>query len=674
MTPFDISELNKVSETHAGRRRRRSKKSRTVRRWAKRLRRANWLLVGLGIIAVALALFMGGLILTVNARSQVNRSWLSVDRALIDISNKPGAELTLNDFNLLQISVAELNQSLSKAKTRTVFLRPFDFVHPDLKTSLQTLDAAYEMSLAADDILSGLEPVIFYLAEGESTEAITPSFSSGHRLVELLSLGHSNFVSAQIHLTASQRVINSVSLADVSPNFFISIDQLASFHTMLSDYNQLLLESPTLLTTMLGLDDTKNYLMLSQNSDELRPSGGYISTYGWMNVRNGRIADYFYGPTTETTPNPPSGVDIPFQIPDWWIEYSDPVYAAWDSSWYADYPTTASLAAWYFDNGGNLNEPVDGVIAIDLVGFELILEGLGTVTVPEYGETVTSENFRQVVYAIRAEGAGQREHKKFLAALYYQILADWQAADQAESAALRRAVLQALQEKHIMLYFADETLNQAVDILGWSGKQDAGIDHDYIMVADANINGSKHNRSVMRALTYDVTVQTDGTLQSRLTVAYDYSARVAENDPAIQPEHYTDIDYYGNHQVFVPLNSTLVETNDLQFEPEIVTTETHTEFVSLFRIAYDDVGRFQYIYSTPALVETIGPYHRYKLLLQKQAGMLGETVNVQVSLPEGASTVEVTPDPAASYDLGQPILEFRLTLTHDEWIEIVYTQ
>ncbi len=42
-------------------------------------------------------------------------------------------------------------------------------------------------------------------------------------------------------------------------------------------------------------------------------------------------------------------------------------------------------------------------------------------------------------------------------------------------------------------------------------------------------------------------------------------------------------------------------------------------------------------------------------------------------LPAGASTVNVSPEPVASYDLQQPILEFRVELSHDMWIEIIYT-
>ena len=66
-----------------------------------------------------------------------------------------------------------------------------------------------------------------------------------------------------------------------------------------------MLVAPDLLTTALGLDNPQTYLVLSQNSDELRPSGGFLSTYGWLSIRNGRVENYDYSPSTADSPHPP---------------------------------------------------------------------------------------------------------------------------------------------------------------------------------------------------------------------------------------------------------------------------------------------------------------------------------------------------------------------------------
>jgi hypothetical protein len=655
------------------RRRRRSSRPRWFRHLQRRIKHYNWRIILLMIVSVISVIAMSGLLLSVSARDKVNGSWKSLDRVWVSLGNKPGTELTLADFERLQRAVNDLNSNLGAARRQTFFLRPLTFTSADLDVSLQMLDAAQQLTLASNNILTGMKPAIFFLTQGEQEESVATQISSGERIVELLGLGRGRFLTATHQLDQAEAIINGLSLENVSPDLVVTIDGLSKYHDQLQNIDQMLLDSPQFLTAALGLNDTQTYLVLAQNSDELRPSGGYISTYGWMAVRNGRIVNYDYYPSTATSPHPPS-LDLANEVdvPSWWRSVSSSIYAAWDGSWYADFPSTAAMSAWYYDNGDNPESPVRGVIAIDLVGFEYILRGLGSVTVEDYGVTVSAENFRDKIYEIRASHEEDLGHKRFLAALYRQILKDWQSADQTAMIDLRGSVLQALQEKHIMIYFTDQNLNTALDVLGWSGAQKSGLQNDYLMVADANL-GNKANRSVIRQLTYDVEIQPDGSLNSRLAVAYDYSARVAENDPAVRPEN-GPLDYNSLLQVFTPADSSLTGTNNLQFQPTVAPTDTHTIFVSRIGIAYNQSERFQYSYTTPALIEQIGSYQRYKLVLQKQPGMLGEFVNVQVTLPEGAQVVSTSPAAAASYKLENRILEFRIELVKDEEIEIIFTR
>lgn len=653
------------------RRRRRRSRRRWYRRLLRRFGHYNWRVLLLMAITIPAAIAMGALILSINARTRVQNSWESLDRIWTTVGRKSGAELTLADFEHLQAGVRDLNASLSGARRQTLFLRPFTRLSGDLQTSFNMLDAAQELSLAADNLLTGLRPALFFLTHGEEKERVATQFSSGERMVELLSLGRGRFTRAGQHLDAAKAIIDRLDPTKVSPDLLATVDGLESIYTLLTDIERVLLSSPELLTAALGLDETQTYLILAQNNDELRPAGGYISTYGWMTVRNGRVLEYDYRPTTPNSPNPPPRtLADQVQIPSWWIPYQQPIYAAWDSSWSPDFPTTARMAAWFYDNGGNPRSPVDGVIGIDLVAFEYILGELGSIYVPDYGVTVDASNFRETVYTIRAASEG--EHKEFVAAVYRQIFDDWQQVDEDKSVEIRGALLKALLEKHILLYFTDDSLNDAVRVLGWLGDQKPAQTHDYLLVADANL-GNKANRSVLRQFTYDVTIQDDGSLSSRLAVVYDYSARVAEKDPAVAPEH-GDLDYRSLVQVFVPAQSTLNETNNLPAEPVVVPSETHTTFVARASVDYNHSERYQFLYTTPPLVTQEGPYYRYKLLVQKQPGTLGEPINVQITLPAGARTVYTDPQAATSYSLDQPVLEFRLTLTSDRTIEVVYTR
>lgn len=666
--PDYIDPVNYVEPVRKkGRRRPRSPLQKFVQRITRRI---NWRIALAAILSLSVILVVAGLVLATDAQNRVNGSIASLSRVLTSITERSRTELKLTDFERLQASVDELRANLEGARRQTFFLRPVAAFNTDLATTLQSADIAEETVLAASDMLRGLQPTLFFLVSGDDQKSVVSQLSSGERIIELLEIGRAQFVSASEHLAAAGQRSDQLQSANISAGTLLNLENLKRYQDQLLAINTLVSNAPDLLNTALGLNGERNYLILSQNSDELRPSGGYIGTYGWMTVRNGRITDYAYSPTTATSPNPPpQNLQSPFPVPAWWIEYQQPIYAAWDGSWYADFPSTARMAKWYYDSGNNPHAPVDGVIGIDLLGFETVMSALGEVRVPGYDSVVTADNLRQVIYDIREQG--DLEHKRFVAALYKQIFGDWQSLnhDQEKSAALLNATLKALQEKHLMFYFADESLNQAIETLGWSGAQTPAATHDYLLVADANL-GNKSNHSITRQITYDVDIQIDGTLAARLAIAYDYAAVVADQDPAIDPRYHGPLDYNNLMQVFVPLGSTL--TSSEAPNTQTIQNDNHAILISQVKVAYDSSERLEFSYTTPALVEQLGAYQHYRLLLQKQPGMTGEMVQVQISLPAGATVISTTPEAAASYNLDRPILEFRAELTTDQWIEVIY--
>ncbi len=106
-------------------------------------------------------------------------------------------------------------------------------------------------------------------------------------------------------LTSARSELEGLDRSTLSSSLLLTTETALTYLTELEQINQILMDSPDLLTQALGLGTETSYLVLAQNNDELRPSGGYLSTYGWLTLRNGRITDYSFSPTTTTSPNPP---------------------------------------------------------------------------------------------------------------------------------------------------------------------------------------------------------------------------------------------------------------------------------------------------------------------------------------------------------------------------------
>ncbi len=153
------------------------------------------------------------------------------------------------------------------------------------------------------------------------------------------------------------------------------------------------LEALPLLPSVAPAEGTRTYLLLAQNNDELRATGGFISSIGTLSFVDGMPAlgpmqdSYAVEDWTKAHPDPPEALREHMGIDLWTTR---------DGNWSPDFPTSArDVAALYELNQGT---EVHGVIAVDMAAAIRLLEVLTPLTLPG-GATVepgqVMETFRQ---------------------------------------------------------------------------------------------------------------------------------------------------------------------------------------------------------------------------------------------------------------------------------------
>ena len=115
------------------------------------------------------------------------------------------------------------------------------------------------------------------------------------------------------------------------------------------------------LINMLGGSGPRRFLLLSQNPDEVRPTGGFIGTYGVMSTRNGHmVLDKFDSTSSWYTTHPDAVLTLgQSALP---LQLGDPpqVQTIANVNATADFTAAGKLAAQLWRAGGE--KPVDGVI------------------------------------------------------------------------------------------------------------------------------------------------------------------------------------------------------------------------------------------------------------------------------------------------------------------------
>ncbi|HEX5268024.1 MAG TPA: DUF4012 domain-containing protein [Acidimicrobiales bacterium] len=169
----------------------------------------------------------------------------------------------------------------------------------------------------------------------------------------------------------------------------------------------------------------RRYLLLSQNPDEVRPTGGFIGTYGVMSANNGHLSlDRYDAIENWYRPRPKAVVPENQAPPIFQIVGSDQNLANINAE--PDWPTDAQVAEELWQQGGEA--PVDGVLSMTPAFLARVVGVLGPVSVPAYGETVTGANLIQRVNfwthseAVLPQPGGRKEFVAALSQVVFQRL------------------------------------------------------------------------------------------------------------------------------------------------------------------------------------------------------------------------------------------------------------
>ena len=108
-------------------------------------------------------------------------------------------------------------------------------------------------------------------------------------------------------------------------------------------------------------------LLVSQNSAELRPTGGFIGSYGILTIGPEGVKLDSYK-DVYTLPNPPGRVPMPPGA----LMTKRMDFQFRDANWWIDFPTSARKMLGFWADMGQ--PPVDGIIAVDVVAMQDILE------------------------------------------------------------------------------------------------------------------------------------------------------------------------------------------------------------------------------------------------------------------------------------------------------------
>lgn len=380
---------------------------------------------------------------------------------------------------------------------------------------------------------------------------------------------------------------------------------------------------------LLGIKNSRKYLVLFQNDKELRPTGGFITAYTLATVRNGK----FEPGVSSDIYDLDKGYKPVIEAPDPFVKYLKGPYSlskrVWlrDLNWSPDFSESMKV---FIAEVEKVNiKDMDGIIAMDTQLLVNLLNVIGPIGVSGYGEFSTKIvpecECPQVIYELESfadvEGpivwsenepgkivyapANYDNRKKIIGPLMNSVLANTLGQPKEKIPALFEAIFKSLLEKHVLFYLVDENIQKSVETFGIAGTLDE-FEGDYLHINDANLGGRKSNLYATQEVQQTINVAKDGSVEKTLTVTYK------------NPEDY---DGWLNSvlpnwvRIYVPKGSQLISFDGAEEKIDPYEDLGKTVFAGFFKLRPKGVAKITLKYKLPFKAGK-----EYKLLIQKQPG------------------------------------------------------
>jgi hypothetical protein len=418
------------------------------------------------------------------------------------------------------------------------------------------------------------------------------------------------------------------------------------------------------LPVLLGTDGPHHVLILLQNADEIRPSGGYITASIYVVIVDGELLEVTVLPSDT-------------RLNRWWAEdpwlpqLLEPYLGAdtslfRDANWSPDFPTSAQEASRLYQTGRGV--PVETVIAVNQYAIRDFLAVLGEVRL-EDGTVVTAATVLAMLrdlWTAYTSGTASPDIMPDLApALLEEMLG---AGDARTWPVYWRTAKSAAASGNLLIYSSDSSVEAMSQALGWDGgmRDEPG---DYLYFVDTSIGASRADLNIERQLRYRVSLVNPLLPSAVLEISYTNVSPPQVLGCRIEaPRSFDEIanTCYGDYlRLYLPAGAAMLTLPVFELPPgylpegdpaagqvqPILGEAGYEVFGGLMVVPPATAITATFAYTLPpSRILLAGPEQTvvYRLVIQKEPGVPAYPALVAVELPSGAHVLDLTVQPANS--------------------------
>lgn len=513
------------------------------------------------------------------------------------------ANLATEQFNLALNSLTDIREN----KVAAYFI-PVSASISDLEYLTQTAEVLSKSVARSTSVLAKIENV-----SGGRFKGSFADLSTNDRQQILLTVYQSapelNGLNANLKISLNN--LNKIHRIGI---LFPFNSKLSDIKNQLATANNLLnqvIPLTQLLPALAGYPQESQFLVILQNNDELRPSGGFIGTYGLVSIKDGKAGniiteDVYHldmpciGKLKTTPPEP---IKKYMGVEYWWLR---------DANFSPDFPTTAKQVELMFVAesecaGKSIIKPT-AVIAINPDLISDLLGLVGPITIE--GVTYDRTNFQPLLqYTVEVAYVDNNVTSWDRKNVINSVVAELE--DRLMSLPTNRLpdILSIIQDnitkRNLQIYFDNNEQEQIAKSLNLNGEI-KNTNGDYLMVVDANLAAFKSDSVMKKNISYTLS---NSQKQISAEVKLNYIHQGGFDWRTTRYRSYT--------RIYAPLGSKLINSDNLDdFSVSDDNNLNKTVFGFFWTI---EPGKEKTVTVSYSLPESISASN-YKLYFQKQSG------------------------------------------------------
>ncbi|MBP7700688.1 DUF4012 domain-containing protein [Candidatus Woesebacteria bacterium] len=247
-------------------------------------------------------------------------------------------------------------------------------------------------------------------------------------------------------------------------------------------------------------DKDQKIIIVFQNSDEIRATGGFMGSYAVANIENGKIIDLTTEDIYDAEGQFEGFVEAPSGVKEYLSEGKGMRLS--NANWDPDFPVSAKQILQFFALGNKTNS--NTLIAINPEYAKKILEITDSITINDYNTIIDKNNITEVLRTRRDTFfPGSKQKKHLLSQLLTQLQLKISQLDNKKKIALINETVLEIENNNIQLYSNIEDIDQIYSKNKFRQEVKSSPDSEYLYLIESNVGINKANKNITRNVVID---------------------------------------------------------------------------------------------------------------------------------------------------------------------------